>query len=137
MKASECKFLYTLVFGVVLAASSPALSATFTVSPSGDRTGVTDQANIKTALEAATDGGTVELAAGTFYLQKSIVVFDFNATFKGAGKALTTVQTAPGIAFDVSASLDAMEGIPPARGVAASMFMFPYSPSDQAKTFKM
>jgi len=45
-----CKFLNALFFGVVLAASSHALSATFNVSPCGDLTGVTDQANIKTAL---------------------------------------------------------------------------------------
>ena len=137
MKASKCKFVYILVFGVVLSALSPALSATVTVFPSGDLTGVTDQANIKTALEAEKNGGTVELAAGKFYLHKSIVVFDFNATFKGAGKTSTTVQTAPDIDFDVSPSLDAIDGIPPARGYKASMFLFPFTPSDEAKTFRL
>jgi len=135
MKAPNCTFLLHLVFGVFLAASFPAFSAIFPVIPSGDISGVTDQATIKVALEAAKNGGTVELAAGTFYLHKSIVVFEFSGTFKGAGKALTTVRTAPGINFDLSESVQTFP--PPFAYLGASMFSFPYNPSNEARTFVM
>lgn len=137
MKAPKSKFAYVIALGVALTLFSPALSANLTVSPSDDPSGVTDQANIKAALEAEKNGGTVVLAAGTFYLHKSIVVFDFDGTFRGAGKALTTVRTAPGVNFDVSPSLDAIAGFPPARGLEADMFLFPFNPSDEARTFRM
>lgn len=135
MQTSKCHCVSALAFVVFLAIAFPALSATFKVSPSGDLTGVTDQANIKTALEAAKNGGTVELAAGTFYLHKSIVVAEFNGTFMGSGKALTTVQTAPNTDFDLSEAEDLFRSFSPSFG--ASMFLFPYDPSSEAKTFRM
>jgi len=125
---------FTMLFLMV---SSAAVAHT-PVSPSSDLTGVTDQVNIQAALEAEKNGGTVELAAGTFYVHKSIVVFGFDGIFKGVDKSLTSVRTAPGVNFDVSASLDAIPPLfPPARGFIASMFLFPYTPSDEPKSFTM
>lgn len=112
-------------------------AAETTVFPSGDLTGNTDQVNIKAALEAEKNGGAVLLAEGTFYANKSVVVLDFAGTFKGAGKTLTTVRTAPGVDFDISPSLDAIAGFPPARGLLTSMFMFTHEPSTTKKTFDM
>ena len=66
MRASKFQNLYALFFSVVLTVSSPALSETFTVSPSGDLKGVTDYVNIQNALDsaaAAGAGSTVQLAA--------------------------------------------------------------------------
>lgn len=61
-----------------------------------------DWDNINDALQNADPGDVVQLEAGLFYLHKSIVRFDFNGTLRGAGKTATTVQTAPGVTFDVS-----------------------------------
>ncbi len=97
MKAPKCRFLYAIIFGVVLAASSPALAETFTVFPSGDEDGDTDHANIQSALETAAAGSTVKLAAGNFYVNQGIVVEGFNGTLRGTlsnhGKeVLTTLE---------------------------------------------
>ena len=61
-----------------------------------------DWNNINDALQNAGPGETVQLAEGLFYLHKSLVVWDFDGTLKGAGKGKTTIQTAPGNLFDVS-----------------------------------
>ena len=61
-----------------------------------------DWNNINEALQNAGPGETVQLAEGLFYLHKSLVVWDFDGTLKGAGKGKTTIQTAPGNLFDVS-----------------------------------
>ncbi len=61
-----------------------------------------DWDNINNALQNAGPGDMVQLGEGLFYLHKSIVRFDFNGTLRGAGKTETTVQTAPGVTFDVS-----------------------------------
>lgn len=58
--------------------------------------------NINDALQNAGSGETVQLAEGTFYLHKSIVVWDFNGTLKGSGMNSTIIQTVPGELFDVS-----------------------------------
>lgn len=140
MKTPDLRFVYVAFLSIALSIFSPALSADVIVSPSGDLTGVTDQVNISDALEAEKSGGadgTVVLEAGTFYLNKSIVVFDFDGTFKGAGTALTTLQTAPGVDFDVSTSLDAIEGFSPGEGYIASMLLFPFTPSDEPRKFNM
>jgi len=61
-----------------------------------------DWDHINAALQNAGPGDVVELAAGLYYLHESIVTYDFSGTLRGAGKDLTTVQTAPGVTFDVS-----------------------------------
>jgi|GEM_PF-1398163 len=61
-----------------------------------------DWQNINNALQDAGSGDVVELAEGLFYLHKTIIKYDFIGTLKGSGKGQTTVQTAPGIVFDVS-----------------------------------
>ena len=62
----------------------------------------TDWQNISEALQNAGPGETVQLTAGTFYLHKSIVCWDFAGTLKGAGMDETIIRTAPGMLFDVS-----------------------------------
>ena len=62
----------------------------------------TDWQNITDALQNSGPGETVQLAAGTFYLHKSIICWDFNGTLKGAGVGKTIIRTAPGMLFDVS-----------------------------------
>lgn len=63
-----------------------------------------DWQNISYALNNAGSGEKVMLGEGTFYLHKTIVCWDFNGIFKGSGMDKTTIQTAPGITFDRSAS---------------------------------
>jgi len=63
------------------------------IQPSGDTTGVTDWTNIDNALQEAGPGDTVQLAAGTFYLDRSIIVYNFDGILKGAGKGVTVLKT--------------------------------------------
>ena len=51
-----------------------------------------DWFEINEALQSAGPGDTVKLAAGLFYLHKTVVRRDFHGTLKGAGKNETTVQ---------------------------------------------
>ena len=97
MKASKCKFLYAIIFGVVLAASSPSLAKTITIFPSGDTTGGLDHFNIQNAMDSAAAGSTVKLAAGNFYVNQGIVVVGFNGTLRGTlsdhdEEVLTTLE---------------------------------------------
>ena len=62
----------------------------------------TDWQNISEALQNAGPGETVQLAAGTFYLHKSAICWDFDGTLKGAGMGKTIIRTAPGMLFDVN-----------------------------------
>jgi hypothetical protein len=62
----------------------------------------TDWQNISDALQNAGPGETVQLAAGTFYLHKSIICWDFDGTLKGVGMGKTIIRTAPGMLFDVT-----------------------------------
>jgi hypothetical protein len=64
-----------------------------------------DWDNINEALQNAGPGEVIKLNAGLFYLHKSIITTNFAGTFKGAGEKRTTIQTAPGITFDVSLDL--------------------------------
>ena len=64
-----------------------------------------DWNEINNALQNAGPGDTVRLAAGLFYLHKTISRRDFDGTLRGAGKNRTTVQTAPGIPFDLTSNL--------------------------------
>ena len=110
-------------------------SGTLPVSPSGDVTGATDYVAIMDAFNAAQDGDTIQLAAGTFYIHKSIVVPEFTGVFRGSGKAITTIQTAPGIDFDLSEAIDWAGEVDPVY--AASMFLFPYNPGGGQRSFTM
>jgi len=56
------------------------------IAPSGDTTGVADANAIEAALRAAGPGDTVQLAAGTFYCSREIIVENFSGTFRGQGK---------------------------------------------------
>lgn len=98
----ETLFTLALVMGL-MGAGAAFGQTTIIVSPSGDTTGINDWNAITQAFADATTAGpgsTVQLEAGTFYLHKGIVVWNFSGTFKGAGKTETTIQTAPGVAFD-------------------------------------
>jgi hypothetical protein len=91
------KLLCALVFTVVVAAASPALAQFVTVYPSGDRDGYADYESIQNAMDSASPGGTIKLAAGNFYINQGIVVHGFNGTLRGTvGKGgkdvLTTLE---------------------------------------------
>jgi hypothetical protein len=93
---------------------------------------IEDWQNINDALLNAKPGETVQLAAGTFYLHKSIVCWDFNGTFRGSGMKETTIQTAPGELFDVSEC-------PPVvwtfeKNDGAFMFCFPHNNFEDERT---
>lgn len=92
-----------------------------------------DWQNISAALEGAEPGDVVQLRAGLFYLHRSVVTWDFAGTLRGAGEAMTTIQTAPGVPFDVSEA--------PTRSFAANfavegnaMFAFPHQFNDDGRT---
>lgn len=53
-------------------------------------------------FEESGPGDIVQLKEGVFYLHKSLYCYDFDGTLKGSGKHKTTIQTAPGVLFDVS-----------------------------------
>jgi hypothetical protein len=83
------------ILGVVLllAAGMAIAGPPTKISPSGDNSGVTDQNNIRAALEAAgsDNNARVQLAAGDFYLNGGIRVVNFQGTLSGAGKDKTTL----------------------------------------------
>jgi hypothetical protein len=91
-----------------------------------------DWNNINEALQNAGPGETVQLAEGLFYLHQSLVVWDFDGTLKGAGKGMTTIQTAPGNLFDVSSCppLNWPWGTVPGHFVIC----FPYSSDSEGGT---
>jgi len=55
------------------------------VQPSGDISGITDHDNINEALQNAGPGDVVQLKEGLFYLNESLVCWDFDGTLKGCG----------------------------------------------------
>ena len=57
---------------------------------------------ISSALLSAGPGDVVKLGAGTFYLNKSVIIESFSGTLKGAGIGKTVVRTAPGQIFDLT-----------------------------------
>ncbi|WP_297093740.1 right-handed parallel beta-helix repeat-containing protein [uncultured Draconibacterium sp.] len=92
----------------------------------------TDWQNISEALQNAEPGTTVQLAAGTFYLHKSVVCWDFNGILKGAGMGKTIIRTAPGMVFDRTDS-------PPINWKLESndggfMFCFPHQYNTEIRT---
>jgi hypothetical protein len=72
------------------AASSP---ADWTISPSNDESGATDQANIQNALTA---GGFVQLVAGTYYINTPLNLNSDNTVLCGAGHFASVIQLAAG-----------------------------------------
>lgn len=97
----------------------------FFVSASGDTSGVTDTANIQLAFDNAVEhrGSTVRLGRGTFYLNKEIVVVNFDGTFKGAGKGKTIIQNTEDHPFPlVSDPIWGLDG--PQQAGFAQMFLF-------------
>jgi hypothetical protein len=91
-----------------------------------------DWNNINEALQNAGSGEVVQLGAGTFYLHKSIVCWDFNGTMKGVGIGKTIIQTAPGEVFDRTAS-------PPVNWTfeeneGGFMFCFPHNYTTKERT---
>ena len=105
------------------------------VPPSGDITGVTDVQNINDALQNADPGDIVQLEKGIFYLHKSIICWDFSGTLRGAGKNETTIQTAPGVIFDVSEDAP-LEWADNWVNEGHSMFSFPHH-SNNETSFKV
>lgn len=100
MKTKVITATMTLLFLVnILVVAIPVQAEstiTFTLSPTGDTSGVQDTVNIEAAFDAAVaagPGSVVELTAGTFYISRPIVVDDFDGTFRGQGKGVTVVQT--------------------------------------------
>jgi hypothetical protein len=74
-------------------AFNAAPAADFTIDPSGDLTGVTDADAIEQALIAAGPGDVIELAAGTFYVGRTLIApAGFGGTLRGAGKDETTIM---------------------------------------------
>ena len=63
-----------------------------------------DWKNINDALQDAGSGEVVQLAEGLFYLNKSIVIWNYNGTLKGSGMEKTIICTTPGTLFDRSNS---------------------------------
>jgi hypothetical protein len=106
--------------------------ATIEVQASGDISGITDHFNINEALQNAGPGDVIKLGEGVFYLHKSIIKWDFNGTLKGSGMDKTVIQTAPGIAFDVSEcpllewSWITVEG--------HALLFFPHNPNTEERT---
>ena len=98
---------------------------TFSVSASGDTSGVTDTANIQVAFDNAVEhrGSTVRLGCGTFYLNKEIVVVNFDGTFKGAGEGNTIITNTEAHPFPLVS--DPIWGSDGPEGVGfAQMFLF-------------
>ncbi len=63
-------------------------SSTVVISPSGDTTGATDTANINGALRTRGPGATIQLDAGTFYINAPIVIPPFETLQGSPGSGL-------------------------------------------------
>jgi len=116
-----------LIFSSIYIGTSTAWRGhrTFFVSASGDSSGVTDTANIQLTFDNAVEhrGSTVRLGRGTFYLNKEIVVVNFDGTFKGAGKGKTIIQNTEAHPFPlVSDPIWGLDG--PQQAGFAQMFLF-------------
>ena len=74
-----------------------AMQATVWVFPSGDISGATDTANIVAAIGAlGADGGTVWLAAGTFYITSGSIVLGPQQYIRGVGRWASLVECVGG-----------------------------------------
>ena len=67
------------------------LNVAYTITPSGDLSGVADANNIQFALDNVNPGGTILLKNGVFYVNRTIVAPSFIGTLKGAGKENTKI----------------------------------------------
>jgi hypothetical protein len=70
----------------------------FTVLP----TGTNDTINLQCAFDAAVEAGpgsTVQLAQGTYYIDRDISVVNFDGSFAGAGKQQTFIQNLDAVPF--------------------------------------
>ena len=93
-------------------------AAVFTVVP----TGTNDTAHLQAAFNAAVlagAGSTVQLVKGTYYIDKGIVVVNFDGSLVGAGKEKTIVQNIGGIPFPLTEA-----GKPYAAPAASALFLF-------------
>ncbi len=107
---------------------------TYFVSASGDASGITDTLRIQAAFDEAVEhrGSTVRLGRGTFYLNKEIVVVNFDGTFKGAGTGKTIIQNTEDQPFPLlSDPIFGLEG--PQQVGFAQMFLF-YQDADTEST---
>jgi hypothetical protein len=85
---------FTFGFGISRAKNSGSGFIVY-VEPSGDITGAIDTNNLEVAFEqasAAGPGSSVILGEGIFYLEHTILVADFDGTFKGQGKGKTIIM---------------------------------------------
>jgi len=85
-----------------------AKSNTYIVKPSGDTSGATDAAAIQAALNMCTKGGpqcTVQLLAGTYYINSQINVYGFQGSFVGAGQGQTTIEVPPTVTLPPEAAI--------------------------------
>jgi hypothetical protein len=108
---------------------APALNAVpapdITVDPSGDMNGVADADAIENALIAALPGDVIELAAGTFYINRTLIApTAFGGTLRGAGKDETTIM---GVGTGSTPFGNAQMNVPgePGLGDGSSFFFFP------------
>lgn len=64
---------------------------TWIVSPNG----VDDTDNLQLAFDEASNypGSTIQLTSGTFLLTRTIIIINFDGSFKGAGKGISILQT--------------------------------------------
>jgi hypothetical protein len=63
-----------------------------TIHPSGDMSGVTDATALEAALNAAVPGQVIQLAEGTYYMNRTLVApVGFGGTLRGAGGNKTTI----------------------------------------------
>lgn len=85
---------------LILALSSLALSpmaafaATVRLAPSGDSGGATDAARLQAAVETDAPRVEIRLAAGTYYLNRSILLERFRGSIRGAGMDKTRIRLA-------------------------------------------
>ena len=89
---SLCFVLGMSIAGPTVAHSS---NKVFVVAPSGDMSGLTDTANIQSAIDnvIAAGKGTVLLEEGDFYLCETLVGANFDGTFKGFGTGITVLHS--------------------------------------------
>ncbi len=94
---------------------------------------MTDTANIQVAFDNAVEHrkSTVQLGCGTFYLNKEIVVVNFDGTFKGAGQGKTIIQNTEAHLFPLlSDPIWGHDG--PQEAGFAQMFLFYQNPDTES-----
>jgi hypothetical protein len=79
-----------------------------TILPSGDTTGVTDEAAIQTALNL---GGAIFLAAGTFYVNSAVDISVDGTMLFGAGQGVTIIKAANSTDFQTVVTGTNVDGL--------------------------